>query len=103
MLHLKYEPFNVENHTGFVWLMKLVASDKYFSETLIPEMYLKVCLKVQDALTSISHVSLTTDIWSSVAQDSYISLTCHHITPDFYHQRMQLHSMITVLVNILDL
>ena len=83
---IAHEPFNVVNHTGFTRLMKLVEpcyklpSDKYFSETLIPEMYQKVCLKVQEALTSVSYVSVTTDIWSLIAQDSYISLTCHYYT-----------------------
>ena len=106
MIALDNEPFNVVNHTGFTRLMKLVEpryklpSDKYFAENLIPEMYQKVCLKVQ---ASVSHVSLTTDIWSSVAKDSCISLTCRHITPDFDQQVcMQLHSTITIPVNILD-
>ena len=95
MIALDNEPFNVVNHTGFTRLMKLVEpcyklpSDKYFSDTLIPEIFQKVCLKVQDALTS---VSLTTDIWRSVAQDSYISLTCHYITPAFDQQQVCLHA-----------
>ena len=55
-------------------------------------MYQKVCLKVQDALNPVSHVSLTTDIWSTVAQDSYTSLTCHYITPDFDQQQVCLHA-----------
>ena len=89
MIALDNEPFTVVNHTGFTRLLKLVEpryklpSDKYFSGTLIPEMYQKVSLKVGDTLSSVSHVSLTTDIWSSVAQDSYINLTCHYISPDF--------------------
>ena len=55
-------------------------------------MYQKVCLEVQDALTSVSHLSLTTDIWSSVAQNSCISLTYHYITPDFDQQQVCLHA-----------
>jgi len=67
-------------------------SNKYFAETLIPEMYHKVTLKMKDALVSVSHVSITTDVWSSIAQDSYISLTCHHVTQDFTQKQLCLHA-----------
>lgn len=58
-------------------LMKLLEpryqlpSDKYFSENLIPEMYEKVCLKVKEGVSAASYISIKTDMWSSVAQDSY--------------------------------
>ena len=99
MIVLDSEPFTVVSHTGFSRLLKILEpryklpSEKYFSETLIPEMYQKVCLKVRDLLSSISNVSVTTDIWSSVAQDSYLSLTCHYIAPDFTQQQVCLHAV----------
>ena len=98
MIALDNKPFTVVGHTGFSQLLKLLEprynlpSDKYFSETLIPEMYQKVCAKVRDSLSSVSHVSVTTDIWSSVVQDLYISLTCHCIAPDFTLQQVCLHA-----------
>ena len=56
-------------------------------------MYQKVYLKVKDSVSSASHVSITTDVWSSVAQDSYLSLTCHYITGDLsQHQQVCLHA-----------
>lgn len=67
-------------------------SDKYFSEKLIPEMYGKVCEKVKVLVSEVGHVSITTDMWSSVAQDSYISLTCHYISADFERQQVCLHA-----------
>ena len=79
MIALDNEPFTVVNHIGFKQLMKLLEpryqlpSDKYFSETLIPEMYQKVYLKVKENVSSASHISITTDVWSSVVQDSYLS------------------------------
>ena len=36
---------------------------------------------------------ITTDVWSSVAQDSYISLTCHYIVGDFTQQQICLHAV----------
>ena len=98
MIALDNEPFTVVDHTGFSWLLKLLElhnnllSDKYFSETLIPEIYQKVCAKIRKSLSFVSHVSVTADILGSVAQDSYITLTCHYIPPDFTLQQVCLHS-----------
>ena len=98
MIALDSEPFNVVNHTGFSRLLKVLEpryqlpSDKYFAETLIPEMYCKVSLKLKDVLVSTSHISITTDVWSSVAQDSYISLTCHYVTEEFTQKQLCLHA-----------
>ena len=89
MIALDNEPFTVVNHIGFHRLMRLLEpryqlpSDKYFSETVIPEMYQNVYLKVKDGVFSASHISITTDVWSSVEPDSYLSLTCYYITADF--------------------
>ena len=56
-------------------------------------MYQKVYLKVKDSVSSASHVSITNDVSSSVAQDSYLSLTCHYITGDLsQHQQVCLHA-----------
>ena len=53
------------------------------------DMYQKICFKIRDSLSSVSHVR---DIQSSVAQDSYISLTCHYIASDFTQQQVCLHA-----------
>jgi len=98
MIAVDSEPFTLVDHIGFTRLMKLVEpryklpSDKYFSEKLIPEMYGKVCEKVKVLVSEADHVSITTDVWSSVAQDSYISLTCHYISADFERQQVCLHA-----------
>ena len=98
MIAVDNEPFAIVEHDGFTRLLKLLEpcyqlpSSKYFSETLIPEMYEKVKNKVKHSLSNIDYVSITTDIWSSVAQDSYISLTCHSITDDFQYQHICLHA-----------
>ena len=97
MITLDSEPFSIACHTGFTRLMKVLEpryqlpSDKYLSETLVPQMYHQVSLKIKDTLVSISHISITTDIWSSVAQDYYISLMCHYITNEFTWMQVCLH------------
>ena len=55
-------------------------------------MHQKVSEKVRVSLLNIDSLSITTDIWSSVAQESYISLTCHSITKEFQYQHMCLHA-----------
>ena len=62
------------------------------SETLIPQIYHQVSSKIKDTLVSTSNISVITDIWSSVAQDSYISLMCHYITKDFNQMQVCLHA-----------
>ena len=51
----------------------------YLSQTLIPEMYSKVMSCVSKLVDVVSYVSIATDLWSSQALDSYISLTGHWI------------------------
>ena len=93
------EAFNIVNRIGFVRLMATVEprytlpSDKYFSETLIPEMYEKVKRKLLTIIEKCSHVSITTDFCSSFAQDSYHSLTCHFVTAEFERVQVCLHAV----------
>ena len=54
-------------------------SHTYLSQTLIPEMYSKVMSCVSKPVDVVPYVSITTDLWSSQALDSYISLTGHWI------------------------
>ena len=56
-------------------------------------MYQKVTEKVKCLLAKNAQtVRITTDIWSSIAQDSYISFTCHYITPEFERQQVCLQA-----------
>ena len=98
------EAFNIVNRIGFVHLMATVEprytlpSDKYFSETLIPEMYEKVKRKLLTIIEKCSHVSITTDLWSSFVQDSYDallyhSLTSHFVTAEFERVQVCLHAV----------
>ena len=76
-------------------------------------MHQKVSEKVRVSLLNIDSLSITTDIWSSLAQDSYISLTCHSITKECQYQHMCLHAgpfneqhtgehIVTMLINCLQ-
>lgn len=54
-------------------------SRNYLSQTLIPNMYERVRNCVFKLVDVVPYVSITTDLWSSQAQDSYLSLTGHWI------------------------
>ena len=58
-------------------------SRNYFSKTAIPELYLQEKAGITDALKTIPYISCTTDGWSSLAKDPYMSLTVHYIDKDW--------------------
>lgn len=97
MMVLDFQPYSVVQDIGFQRLMK-VLEPKYelpsrttFSRNVVPKMYDAVKVKIQsslnEALPAVPCLSLTCDMWTSRANDSYISLTCHYITEDFSMQR----------------
>ena len=58
-----------------------------FSRSVVPSMYnearKEVESKLSDVLQSKNKMSLTTDMWTSEANDAYLGLTCHFLTADF--------------------
>ena len=56
-------------------------------------IYKEVKDKVQDFLQHQEYLSCTTDLWSSVAQDSMLSLTAHCISSDFNPKSFVLQSV----------
>ena len=86
---LDCQPFSVVEDQGFVSLLNQlqprckIPIRKYFSATLIPELYTKCKETVEKILQSQKFVALTSDIWSSRGHDSVISFTAHFITDKF--------------------
>jgi hypothetical protein len=70
-----------------------LTSDKYFSEMLITSMYTKLSNKVSLLAGSWKHFSVTTDLWSSVSQDSFLSLTAHFISREYEWKQACLHAL----------
>ena len=98
MIALDNQPFSVVDNTGFERLVHLLEpryklpSRRYFAEVAIPDIYKEVKDRVQEFLQHQEFVSCTTDLWSSVAQDSMLSLTAHCISSDFNHKSFALQS-----------
>lgn len=56
---------------------------KYFSTVEIPKLYEVTKSKALVWLKSAKHVSVTTDMWTSVANDDYMALTCRFMDEQF--------------------
>lgn len=56
---------------------------KHFSDKAIPSLYSHVKSVVMRDLQTASGISCTTDGWSSVTTDPYVSLTVHFLTPTY--------------------
>ena len=87
-------PLSAVEGVGFRSLMELtkprfaVPSRKYFSQTVIPSLYLQERKKVETSLVQAEYCSFTTDLWTAKYQNrSYISVSCH-----FIDQEWELHS-----------
>jgi len=53
------------------------------SETLIPDAYDAKKAEIKAMISKAVAVALTTDMWTSVNNDSYMGVTCHFIDSDF--------------------
>ena len=62
-----------------------IPSAKTVRTKLMPEMFTKVMGHVKKVVeTEVGdHASLTTDIWTSEANDSFLSLTLHYLNAEF--------------------
>ena len=57
---------------------------KYFSETAIPTKSTQVKELIMSDLKNASSISCTTDGWTSITTEPYVSLTVHYITPTWH-------------------
>ena len=79
------QPFSIVQDAGFQGLMKHIVpqynitSRRYFVDNVIGELYHDTRAKLVSIISSVQHLSLTTDIWSSRINDGYIGFTMHYI------------------------
>lgn len=86
------QPYTVvENHQfqGFVYSLNRkfnIPSEKVIRCTLMPKLYRETQGALQNSLSVTlkeNYFSITCDIWSSLALDSYLGVTVHFITKEF--------------------
>ena len=89
LMALDCQPFSVVEDQEFVRLLSHLQPHyqlpcrKYFSSTMIPQLYDNCKETVQKIMEVQNFVALTSDIWSSRGHDSVISFTAHFITDKF--------------------
>ena len=78
-------PFSTVENKSFINLMKIldpkfnVGTRRTYTDVIIPKLYIEVKEKVNSKLKPAEGVACTTDGWTSIATESYITLTCHFI------------------------
>ncbi|KAH7963442.1 hypothetical protein HPB52_021209 [Rhipicephalus sanguineus] len=94
MLALDLQPYSCVENRGFKELINhmkplyKIPSRTTFSRTIIPELYEDTFMAVKDRMHAdfqegVESISLTSDMWTSRSNQSYISLTCHYLTSNF--------------------
>ncbi|XP_029913137.1 zinc finger BED domain-containing protein 1-like [Myripristis murdjan] len=82
-------PYSVVENEGFRDMIKTleprytIPSRQHFTDKCVPELYNKVKNEVKEQLFNTERVAITTDAWTSCATDSYVTITAHHISPDW--------------------
>lgn len=87
-----YQPLRIVEDKGFRELVTkpnplyVVLSRKILASKLIPEVYQNEVDKLKEKLSSVDHVGVTTDLWTSDSTNHYITVTVHFI------QNAELHA-----------
>lgn len=93
MIALDYQPYSIVDDRGFKNLINTLEikyklpTRQYLSSTAIPQLYSKRLSELKEEITTelnnMLSISFTFDIWTSGAQQPYISLTTHYLTKQF--------------------
>ncbi|XP_055068182.2 E3 SUMO-protein ligase ZBED1-like [Misgurnus anguillicaudatus] len=82
-------PYSVVENIGFRHPIKTLEpryklpSRSHFAETVIPELYNEAKVQVMSSMSQAIRVAITCDSWTSVATESYITITSHYISQDW--------------------
>ncbi|XP_056603707.1 E3 SUMO-protein ligase ZBED1-like [Triplophysa dalaica] len=85
MIACDFQPFSIVEDKGFKEYSHLLdpsyslPSRKTLSKTVMPRLYDKLRGNLMDKIKSASAVCLTTDCWTSLTTESYMTVTCHFI------------------------
>ncbi|XP_022825647.1 zinc finger BED domain-containing protein 4-like [Spodoptera litura] len=91
------QPFSIVEDKGFRELIKFafpnytIPSRKYFANNLLPGLYEEVKTATKISVSEdASSICLTTDIWTSRNNDSYLAITGHYIDRNYNLQSVLL-------------
>ena len=86
MIAIDMQPATIVEDTGFQSLVRLLdsryqlPSRRHIMRSLLPDMYTTRAGEIKRELLQISHVALTSDLWTSRTTESYLTITCHFVT-----------------------
>ncbi|XP_071054789.1 zinc finger BED domain-containing protein 4-like [Onthophagus taurus] len=90
MIALDNMPYLCVENTGFTRLMNKICPQykvprrKYFSETIIPDIYDRLVEAIKKKIDGVQYLSVTSDIWTcSHTNESFISFTAHWLNTNF--------------------
>jgi hypothetical protein len=84
MIDVDIQPYSVTSDIGFQRPLRKICpnynipSRKYFTDTIIPDIFWEVKTKLQTSLNKATKISLTSDIWTASTNNSpFLSITGH--------------------------
>ncbi|XP_037819087.1 E3 SUMO-protein ligase ZBED1-like, partial [Lucilia sericata] len=89
MITIDLRPLSIVENIGFQEFTKALNPDYKLpnritlTKSLLPKVYDKRLLEVKHMLRDIDNICITTDGWTSISNESYISITAHFISPDW--------------------
>jgi hypothetical protein len=89
MICLDFQPFKIVEDVGFKKFTHdmepryKLPSRQYLSSSVIPSLYDHCANLLTGSISKATAIALTTDMWTSISNDSYMSVTTHYLTPDF--------------------
>ncbi|XP_070138891.1 E3 SUMO-protein ligase ZBED1-like [Drosophila bipectinata] len=89
MIAKDVQPFSVVTDPGFIYLVKTLdpmyklPSKTHMRNVTLKSEYEALRIKLQDVLNQVEHVGITTDCWTSKANEGYITVTVHFISSKF--------------------
>ncbi|XP_065096446.2 E3 SUMO-protein ligase ZBED1-like [Paramisgurnus dabryanus] len=82
-------PYSVVENQGFCAMLHTleprynVPSRRYFTDTAIPKLYNETKNEVMESLKKAGRIAVTCDAWTSIATESYVTVTAHFITDEW--------------------
>ncbi|XP_032309214.1 E3 SUMO-protein ligase ZBED1-like [Drosophila ananassae] len=89
MIARDVQPFSIVSDPGFIDLVKTLdpmyklPSKTHLRNVTLKSEYEALRVKLQDILNKVEHVGITTDCWTSKANEGYITVTAHFISSKF--------------------
>ena len=83
------QPFHIVEDEGFKKLINYLEpcyslpTRRMLSDRLVPDLYSSVSQELKAKLSTLEAIGLTTDHWTSRANDSYMSVTAHGPTKSY--------------------